>query len=158
MTPTHDWSSLASEFTSDGQYRYIEVESVTSSDWQTVLNLLHRQGEVISFAVDGVAKPAPRDASRITEYLTASAVEARIKIEGVVYDWRIEVPTTLSFSPYPTVSSAAEFRGMCRFVELLNLATEKSVEINLEGVSTIGRFAGQDEGFVWFPGGGTSTH
>lgn len=75
-----------------------------------------------------------------------------------MYDWCIDMPTMISFSLCPTVRSAAEFTGMCRFVELLNLATNQSVEINLEGVSTIAKFTGQDDGFVWFPGGGASTH
>ena len=158
MTQAHDWSSLASEFTSDGQYRYIEVENATSADWQNVLDLLHQQGEVISFAVDGVVEPAPRNASRLIECLAASAVEARVEIGGVIYDWRIQIPTMLSFSLCPTVRNAAEFTSMCRFVELLNLTTKKCVEVSLEGVSTIASFAGQNEGFVWISGGGASTH
>ncbi|AAK23072.1 hypothetical protein EIB18_05865 [Caulobacter vibrioides] len=158
MIAEHEWPSLASDFADDGQYRYIEVENATLADWQSVLDLLRLQGEVISFEVEGVAKAAPRDASLIIEWLATSAVTAQVKIAGVTYDWCIWVPTLLSFSLHPTIRNAVEFAGMCRFIELLNLATAKSVEVNLEGVSTIARFIGRDEGFVWFVGGGASTH
>lgn len=158
MTQAHSWSSLAGEFASDGQFRYIEVENVTASDWQSVLNLLRDRGDVISFKVDGIATPMPIAASRLIESLAVSAVEARVRIEGIIYDWRIETPTMLSFSLHSTVRSAPEFTAMCRFVELLNLATGKSVEINLEGFSPIAKFAGPSEGFAWFVGGGASAH
>ena len=158
MTQAHSWSRLAAEFPPDGQFRYIDVENVTSADWQSVLDLLNRQGRVISFLVDGVAEPLPVHASRLLEAMSSAALRARIQIEAVEYDWLIETPTMLSFSLCPTVRSASEFAGMCRFVELLNLATSKCVEINLEGASPIGRFAGPTDGFVWFADGGASTH
>ncbi len=92
------------------------------------------------------------------DYGSRAAVVARVKIEGVEYDWFIQTPTLLSFSLRPTVRSAAEFDCMCRFVKLLHSATKKPVEINLEGISTIATFAGPDAGFVWSQGGGASMH
>jgi hypothetical protein len=130
--------------------RYVEVDGVTATDWQLVLDYIRGQAGDLVFTVNGAQADLPGEAATILALLADATPEIAFRIGEVPYVWCVWVPETMSFSLCPTIYNASQFEGLCGFAARLGAITGKPAEITYEGFGRIGRYCPAGGTFEWY--------